>query len=318
MSPPPLRAVLVSGPTAAGKSAFASELATQVHGIIVNADSMQVYREWRVLTDRPDEAETDRIPHRLYGHVSVRENYSVGCWLEEARAVLNEAAAAGQLPIVVGGTGIYFAALTEGLAPMPRPSPELRLEVNDWIATVGLPQAVEALRQQDPETAAKLDPNNPRRIARAWEVLRGTGMGLAAWQRQTPAPLLPLAATEAILILPERDALRTTIEQRVERIFAGGALDEARQIRALELDAELTGMHPVGAKELFAFLDGRIARDEAVAQIQVATQQYAKRQATWFRKRMRDWQHLTTTESSTVSDVVERIRLRQSNPPASP
>ncbi len=278
--------VLIAGPTAAGKSAVALELALREGREVVNADALQVYSNWRVLTARPSEAEEEAAPHRLYGHVGREEPYSVGHWLRELAPILADARAAGRAaPVIVGGTGLYLSALTEGLAEIPEVPPEIRAESEARLAAEG----VEALiAELDAETAARIDLANPVRVQRAWEVLRATGRGLAAWQARTPPPLVPLAQAQAFVIDAPRDWLNARIARRFDAMIAMGALEEAR--------ANLEGWNPalpsskaIGAAELIAHLKGRMSLAEATEAAKTATRQYAKRQRSWFRSRMKAW-----------------------------
>lgn len=281
---PPDRPVLIAGPTASGKSALALDLAETQGGVIVNADALQVYDCWRILTARPSPAEEARATHRLYGHVGRDTPYSVGHWLREVAAIL----AGGARPIIVGGTGLYFSALTEGLAEIPPTPPEVRAEADALRAARGIAVLRAAL---DPATAARIDLANPARIQRAWEVLRATGRGLADWQAETGAPLLPLSRVTALVLAAPPDWLGPRIDRRFDAMIAAGALDEVRA----ELpfwDAARPAARAIGAPELVAHLQGALSLPEAVAAAKTATRQYAKRQRTWFRNRLKDWQIL--------------------------
>lgn len=283
MAPLPL---LIAGPTGAGKSARALEEAER-GGVIVNTDASQVYSGWRILTARPPAEEEGRAPHRLFGHVDPSMRHSVGDWLREAASVLDEAREAGLRPILVGGTGLYFDALTRGLAAIPEPPAEVRAEIEAALSGDGLPALSARLARDDPETAAGTDLRNPRRVARALEVLLATGRGLAAWRRETGPPLVPEA--ERIVILPDRAALYARLDARFDAMLEAGALEEARAMLARGLDPALPAMKAVGAPELFAHLRGEIGLDEATARAKQATRNYAKRQMTWIRNRMADW-----------------------------
>lgn len=274
-------ALLVAGPTASGKSALALDLAARLNGTIINTDSMQVYRELRVLTARPMPEEEARVPHRLYGVRPAAQAGSVAWWREEALAAMGETRAAGRLPILTGGTGMYFASLTGGLADIPDPGPAAREEARRLLAEQG-PEALHAgLVKVDPATAARLRPTDSQRIARAWEVWRGTGRGLAAWQthRADPAPW----RFAAILLSPPRDTLRAAIASRFAAMLAQGALEEVRALLALGLDPSLPAMRAHGVPELSAHLRGEISLEEAGLRTERVTGQYTKRQATWFR-----------------------------------
>jgi tRNA dimethylallyltransferase len=274
-------ALLVAGPTASGKSALALAIAERIGGTIINTDSMQVYRELRVLTARPSAEEECRAPHRLYGIRPAAEAGSVSWWREAALEAMSEAHAAGHLPILTGGSGLYFAALTDGLAEIPDPGPAARAEARRLLAEQG-PAALHAsLQAVDPATAARLRPADSQRIARAWEVWRGTGFGLAAWQsrRGVPAPW----RFSAILLDPPREALRAAISRRLEAMLRQGAVDEVRQLLALDLDPSLPAMRAHGVPEFSAYLRGAISLQEAARRTELVTGQYTKRQATWFR-----------------------------------
>ncbi len=274
-------ALIVAGPTASGKSTLALAVAERCNGTVINCDSMQVYRELRVLTARPTIADEARVPHRLYGIRPAAEAGSVAWWRGAALDARAEAHAAGRLPILTGGSGMYFAALTDGLADIPDPGVEARAEARRLLSESG-PAALHAsLAHVDPATAARLKPEDSQRIARAWEVWRGTGMGLAAWQnrRSPPAPW----RFSAILLDPPRDALRDAIATRFDTMLRDGALQEVQALLALELDPALPAMRAHGVPELLAHLAGRLSLPEAGRRTELVTGQYTKRQATWFR-----------------------------------
>lgn len=280
----PERPVLIAGPTASGKSALAMAIAEAQGGVIVNADAIQVFANWRVLTARPSEADEAALPHALYGHMAGDADYSVGHWLREVARLLD----GPRRPIIVGGTGLYFAALTEGLAAIPATPADLRAAAD----ALDLPTLVAGL---DPASAARIDLRNRARVQRAWEVLQATGQGIAAWQAATPAPLLPLARAQPLVIAAPPDWLNARIERRFAAMLEAGALDEAR--------ANLPGWTPahlsakaIGAAELVAHLRGEMTLDAAARAATIATRQFAKRQRTWFRARMADWHALTPDE----------------------
>jgi len=277
----PSRPVLIAGPTASGKSALALAIARAQGGVIVNADALQVYANWRILSARPAVHEEAQAPHRLYGHVAPDRDYSVGHWLREVAPLLD----AGPRPIIVGGTGLYFTALTEGLAEIPATPPDIRAEGERLLREAGLAALVDTL---DPETRARIDTANPRRVQRAWEVWAATGRGLAAWQDATPPPLLPLARATPILIEAPKAWLTPRIERRFDAMLDAGALDEARANIA-GWDAARPAAQAIGASELIAHLRGEMTLDAARAAAITATRQYAKRQRTWFRARMQGW-----------------------------
>jgi len=280
------RPVLIAGPTASGKSALAMRIAAQGGGVIVNADAIQVFDNWRVLTARPSPKDEARQRHTLYGHVSGDGTYSVGHWLRDVEPMLRPGE---PRPIIVGGTGLYFTALTEGLADIPATPAAIRAEGAELLANRGLDALLSAL---DPDTLGRIDRQNPARVARAWEVQRTTGRGLAAWQDDTPPPRLPLVDTLPLVFIPPRDWLRARIARRFDAMLASDALEEARA-NMDGFSPDLPSAKAIGAKELIAHLQGDCTLDEARAAAVVSSQPYAKRQATWFRKRMSDWHHLT-------------------------
>jgi len=274
---PAQRPVLIAGPTASGKSGLALRLAEAAGGVIVNADALQVYGNWRVLTARPGSADIARAPHALYGHVGPHDSYSAGHWLREVAPLLQGAAR----PIIVGGTGLYFSALTTGLAEIPATPPDIRAEADRL--------SLDALRADlDPRTAARIDLANRARVQRAWEVGRATGRGLADWQDETPPPLLPPEACTALVLQSDKEWLTPRIARRFDAMLEAGALDEVRA-NLPDWDPALPSMKAIGAPELVAHLRGDIPIEQAREEAIIATRQYAKRQRTWFRSRMADW-----------------------------
>ncbi len=276
-------ALIVAGPTASGKSALALGLAQRLRGVVINTDAMQTYRELRIVTARPTPAEEAQVPHLLYGVRPAAEAGSVAWWRGQALAEMAAAQAAGQLPILCGGSGMYFAALTDGLADIPDPGDAARTEARGRLAEQG-PAALHAvLAEVDPVTAGKLRPNDSQRIARAWEVWRGTGRGLAAWQAAGSQPA-PWRFT-AILLDPPRDVLREAIARRFAAMLGQGAVEEVRALLALGLDPALPAMRAHGVPELGAYLRGELGLAAAQRRAELVTGQYTKRQATWFRHR---------------------------------
>ncbi|MEQ9260762.1 MAG: tRNA (adenosine(37)-N6)-dimethylallyltransferase MiaA [Roseovarius sp.] len=287
----PARPVLIAGPTASGKSALALDLAEREGGLIVNADAIQVFANWRILTARPSPEEEVRAPHALYGHVPGDQPYSVGAWLRELAPLLE----GGARPIIVGGTGLYFSALTEGLAEIPPIPGEIRAEAQRRIEAEGTGALLYAL---DSDTRARIDTANPRRVQRAWEVLQATGRGIAAWQDATPPPLLPLSACTAFVIDAPKAWLTPRIERRFGKMLEAGALEEARANLA-SWDPEAPSAKAIGAPELIAHLRGETSLETARERAIIATRQFAKRQRTWFRARMRPengWRGLSAAE----------------------
>ena len=274
------RPVLIAGPTASGKSALALEIAARGGGVVVNADASQVYGCWRVISARPSPEEEAQAPHRLYGHLAQEALYSTGHWLREVAQIIAE----GQRPIIVGGTGLYFQALTEGLAEIPATPPQVRATADAMALEV-------LIAELDPQTAKILDLANRARVQRAWEVLSATGRGLAEWQADTPPPLLPLTACTAIALNVERDWLARRIERRFDLMLEGGALDEVRAIEPY-YNPILPAHKVIGVSELIAHLRGEITLDHAREAAIIATRQYAKRQRTWIRSKMSAWEQL--------------------------
>lgn len=279
------RPVLIAGPTASGKSALALDIAERHGGVIINADAIQVYGNWRVLTARPDAAEERRAKHLLYGHVAGDTAYSVGHWLREVAPLLT----GPERPIIVGGTGLYFTALTEGLADIPATPPEIRAEGEALLASHGIDAMLATL---DAETRARIDQMNPARVARAWEVQRSTGRGLASWQDDTPPPLLPLAQAQPILFDAPKDWLTPRIERRFDAMLQAGALDEARA-NLPHWSPNAPSSKAIGAAELIGYLKGEMTLQEAAERATILTRQFAKRQRTWFRARMSGWPRIT-------------------------
>ncbi len=274
----------IFGPTGSGKSALALDLALALDGEVVNADSMQVYRDLRVLTARPGPAETALVPHRLYGHVDAGQRYSAMAWAQEAAAAAAAAHAAGRLPILVGGTGLYFAALYDGMAPIPDLSPAALAEAGADYAALGPQRFHDLVAEADPDLAARLPPGDRQRLVRALAVARETGRRLSAWQAEPAQPLLPPPAL-GILLLPSRPALYARCDNRLVAMLAEGALDEVRALAGRGLAPDLPAMKAVGVPHLAAWLRGELDRATALSLAQRDTRRYAKRQTTWLRHR---------------------------------
>ncbi len=273
--------ILIAGPTASGKSALALEIAETQGGVIVNADALQVYDGWRVLTARPSAQEEARAPHALYGHVPFDAEYSTGHWLRDVLPFLE----GGSRPIIVGGTGLNFAALTEGLAEIPATPPEVRArgDAESHAAMLAL------LDEKDPIIAARIDRQNRMRVQRAWEVLTATGRALSEWQADTPPPALPLDRCHSFVLNAEKVWLADRIERRFDIMMAEGALDEARALEP-HWGRARGAAKAIGGPELIAHLRGEMSLDAARDAAIIGTRQYAKRQRTWFRARMKSWQ----------------------------
>ncbi|MES2967344.1 MAG: tRNA (adenosine(37)-N6)-dimethylallyltransferase MiaA [Pseudomonadota bacterium] len=275
--------VLIAGPTASGKSGLAMELAARDGRVVVNADALQVYGCWRVLTARPSGVDEAAVPHALYGHIGRDQPYSVGHWLREVARFLDRPV------VIVGGTGLYFSALTTGLAEIPPTPDEVRATADARRLGEGIGGM---LAELDADTAARIDRQNPARVQRAWEVLQATGRGLAVWQAETAAPLMPLDRAEALVIRPQVDWLNARIDTRFDAMMGLGALDEVQ--------AELPFWQPdrpsaraIGAPELVAHLRGQMSLDDSIAEAKLSSRQYAKRQRTWFRSRMAGWRAIS-------------------------
>lgn len=301
-----MRALLIMGPTASGKSALALAVAERVGGEIVNADSMQVYRDFRILTARASPQEEARAPHRLYGHVDAAELYSTGRWLAEALAAIAAIRGRGATPILVGGTGLYFKALTQGLADIPAADPDLRAALRERAAREGAPALHAELAARDPATAARLAPNDAPRILRALEVLETTGESIGAFQAATHAPL---AREEwaGLALAPARDALYAAIDARFDAMLAAGALNEVRAFAARRLDPALPAMKAHGAPALMAHLRGELSLAEAAEIGKRDTRRYAKRQFTWIAGQMPDWPRVSSPDIGERTSAALRL-----------
>lgn len=298
------RALLIMGPTASGKTALALALAEALDGEIVNADSMQMYRDLRVLTARPSPEEEAAHPHHLFGPIDAAERFSVGCWAPMALEAIAGIRARGRTPIVVGGTGLFFKALTEGLAPAPAAPDAVRAAIAGRLEREGAAALHADLACRDPATAARLSPNDAVRIARALEVLEATGEGLSALQART-APPLERSAWAGVAIWPERAQLYAAIDARFEGMLAAGALEEARSLAGRGLDPALPAMKAHGMPWLAAHLRGEMRLEDAASLAQRDTRRYAKRQFTWIAGQMPGWPRLT---AAALSSRVEAAR----------
>lgn len=281
--------MLIAGPTASGKSALALALAERFGGTIINADSMQVYRDLRVITARPTPDEEKRAPHLLYGHVDAAVNYSTGQWLREVDAAVKAVRARGRLPILIGGTGLYFTALTKGLAAVPPIPPAIRDDVRGRLASEGVTALRAELEALDPETAARLRVNDRNRISRALEVIKATGRSLSDWHREGLPPPFDIGDAVKVFLKTERPALVQQIEKRFGNMLEAGALDEVRVLAARQLDPTLPAMKAHGVPWLIRHLNGEISLEDATAGGVMDTRRYAKRQLTWFRNQLPDW-----------------------------
>lgn len=287
-----MRALLIMGPTASGKSALALALAERLGGEIVNADSMQVYRDLRIITARPSPEEEARAPHHLYGDVDAAFRHSVGDWTRRATGLIADIAARGRVPIVAGGTGLYFMALTQGLAEIPAPSAEVRAEIAARRAAAGDAVLHPWLAEVDPGVAARLAPKDSPRLSRALEVMLSTGVSIADWRADT-APALAMDSWRGFVLTPPRDPLYDTIDARFDAMMAAGALEEARALLARRLDPMLPCMKAHGLPRLAAHLRGEATLEEAEAGARQDTRRYAKRQFTWIGNQLPDWNRVT-------------------------
>jgi tRNA dimethylallyltransferase len=300
------RPVIIAGPTASGKSALALAIAERDGGCVINADALQVYDCWRILSARPSEADIARAPHRLYGHVGAQIRYSVGQWLRDLTEVLAEADRRGWRPVIVGGTGLYLSALTEGLAEIPPISEAVRSRSAEMLRSGGADLMRETLARQDPQTHARIDLANPARLQRAWEVLMATGRGLTEWHGVGAQPILQEEDAVRIVLALEKVRLNNHIEQRFQKMIEQGALDEVRAAMATGWHPGLPSSRALGARELVAHLRGEMTLDAATAAAVTATRRFAKRQRTWFRGRMADWTWLDPA-GRTSADLAEEV-----------
>jgi tRNA dimethylallyltransferase len=294
-------AILIAGPTASGKSAAALALAERIGGTVINADSMQVYRELAVLTARPTNAEMQRAPHRLYGTVPAREPYSVGRFLQDAAGAFQEAEREGRVPVLVGGTGLYFKALTEGLAAVPDVPLETRAHWRAEAERIGTPGLYRALQARDPLMAARLRPSDPQRLLRALEVIDATSVSLAEWQVADAAPLLHPEGLLKIVVAPEREALYAAIDTRFDWMIEQGVIEEVRALLAPGLDPALPAMRAHGVRELAAYLSGDSNLEAAVEKAKTESRRYAKRQMTWARRFMQDWEWFPNADAAVAA-----------------
>jgi tRNA dimethylallyltransferase len=285
-----INAVLIAGPTASGKSALALALARKAGGIIVNTDSMQVYRDLKVITARPTPDEEAEVPHRLYGHVDAAVNFSAGAWVADAAQVLTQAKAEQRLPIFVGGSGLYFKALTRGLSAVPPIPTEVREAVRARLEHDGVEALHAELARRDPSSAERLKPRDRTRIARALEVVEATGRSLSDWHREGLPPLLPEGTFRALFLDPERDVLYARIDARFEAMLKAGALEEVARLAARKLDPLLPAMKAHGVPALISHLAGDLTLEDASVIGRADTRHYAKRQFTWFRHQLPEFE----------------------------
>ncbi|NGO62855.1 tRNA (adenosine(37)-N6)-dimethylallyltransferase MiaA [Rhizobium daejeonense] len=279
-------AILITGPTASGKSALALDFAKRFGGQVINADSMQVYDVLRVLTARPSEEEMDGIPHHLYGHVPPGNTYSTGDWLREAGDLLSRLKDRNVLPVIIGGTGLYFKALTGGLSDMPAVPDDIRRSLRGRLSAEGAEVLHRELAARDPAMAERLNPQDGQRIVRALEVLEATGRSISEFQGKAGPMLVDPARAGKFVVLPDRALLHERINRRFAGMFQQGAVEEVEALLALGLSPEMPAMKAIGVSQIAAMLKGQLSREEVIELASAATRQYAKRQMTWFRNQM--------------------------------
>lgn len=282
------RPILIAGATASGKSALAIKIAKKLGGVIINADAMQVYEGWKILTARPTKQDQRNVSHLLYGHVDNKEAYSVGDWLRQVTPLLD----GNHRPIIVGGTGLYFRALTEGLANIPKIPEEYKKKSSELIQNGKM---LDMVADFDEATRSKIDLQNPVRVARAWEVLQATGKSIVSWQADTPPPILNINKCDAILMHSSTHWLNERIKIRFEAMLDNGVLEEITE-NSQSWDPQLQSSQAIGATQLIEYNLGRISIEKATELAVIASRQYAKRQKTWFRKRMENWRTVTAED----------------------
>lgn len=286
-------AILITGPTASGKSALALKLAKESGGVVINADSMQVYDTLRVVTARPSDEDMGDVPHYLYGHVPASKTYSTGDWLREVTALLATLKAESRLPVIIGGTGLYFKALTGGLSEMPAIPDAIRNELREREKREGAEALHRELALRDPVVAEKLNPQDGQRIVRALEVLKATGESIAQWQARTGPMIVDPERARKIVVLPERSLLHDRINRRFALMMEQGAVEEVEALLAQNLTPDMPAMKAIGVSQIAAMLSGDMSFDDAIEKASAATRQYAKRQMTWFRNQMDEsWERL--------------------------
>ena len=299
------RVVLIAGPTASGKSALALTLAEQIgRAMIINADSMQVYRELQILTARPSAEDEARVPHRLFGHVSGARAYSVAAYIDDCQAALDEARAAEVVAIVVGGTGLYLKALLEGLSPVPPIPAEVRKHCRGEADRIGPAELHRALAAKDPVMAQRLVPADTQRITRALEVIIATGKSLSEWQQVPGAPVIEPSQTARFVLMPERGMLLKRCDTRFDAMIRDSVVEEISRLRDLQLGDDLPVMRALGVRPLIDHMNGRMPLDTAITLAKAQTRQFAKRQMTWLRRYMISWETLVTQETPRNIDQI--------------
>ncbi|WP_420820690.1 tRNA (adenosine(37)-N6)-dimethylallyltransferase MiaA [Rhizobium tubonense] len=281
-----IEAILITGPTASGKSALAVELAKQHGGVVINADSMQVYDTLRVLTARPTDEDMQGVPHHLYGHVPAGAAYSTGLWLKDISDLVARLHDERRMPVIVGGTGLYFKALIGGLSDMPEVPVEIRTLLRRRLIDEGAEALHRELGIRDTSVAENLNPQDGQRVVRALEVLEATGRSISSFQGRSGPVIIDADRARKIVVLPERAVLHGRINSRFEAMLEMGAEDEVRALLALDLSPEMPVMKAIGVAQIAAMIEGRMSRAEVIETAAAATRQYAKRQMTWFRNQM--------------------------------
>ena len=301
-----MQALLIAGPTASGKSALAIHLAKKFNGVVINADSMQVYQPLRVLTARPSVEEEAEVAHALFGHVGADQPYSVAHWLVDVTAVIGRVLAQGQLPIVTGGTGMYFRVLSEGLSDIPAVPDAVRARIRALEAEIGVAALHARLLACDPETALSLNPTDPQRVIRAMEVFEATGRSIRSFQGPRHGAVIDPARALAVFLAPDREVLRSRIDQRFDQMLRQGALEEVEALARLGLDPALPVMRAHGVPGLIGALRGDMPMDQAIDKGKADTRRYAKRQHTWFRHQASDFIWMKPEEArSRIESLIE-------------
>ena len=296
------RAILIAGPTASGKSSAALTLAQACNGVIINADSMQVYRELQILSARPSMNDEKIVPHYLYGFISAAQAFSTGMWLEEMERVLAFVWQQGRTPIIVGGTGLYFYALENGLSPVPDIPADIRGKWRGRLAIDGVADLYTSLQKMDEKIAQQLEPNDSQRIVRALEVIDATGVSLLDWhKRDTSPPVLSDDNILRIVIAPERAVIYRRCDERLQWMVENGGLEEVEALRALKLNPDLPAMKALGVPQLGEFLEGKVALEDALIRAKTDTRRYAKRQLTWIKRNMIAWKHINEQQSEKIN-----------------
>jgi len=308
------KAVVIAGPTASGKSALALQLAQTHDAVIINADSMQVYRDLRIITARPTPEEEAQVPHRLYGHVDAAVNFSAGHWVADAAVALAQARAQNRLPIFVGGSGLYFKALISGLSAVPPIPAKVRDSVRARLELDGVEALHAELARRDQATAERLRPRDRTRIARALEVIESTGRSLTDWHRDGLPPLLPQGQFSALFLAPDRDQLYARIDARFDAMLAAGAPEEVAALAARHLDPLLPAMKAHGVPVLIRHLKGEITLEEAATIARADTRHYAKRQFTWFRHQLPEFEWKKPDEAGRWLDALRSPNGAKRNP----